>query len=101
MKVIQSCDSRKCRNKYRNLLTKNCDVITTLHEYDKINEYEEVYVGHTSIWRFSHHPWWNGNVCFMDTGAGWGGKLSIMDINTKKFWQSDVVAQLYPDELGR
>ena len=71
------------------------------HSYDKIKECKEVYVGHTSIYRYSHSPLWHGNVCFMDTGGGWEGKLSIMDVDTKEFWQSDVVAQLYPNELGR
>lgn len=71
------------------------------HEYERVDEYKEVYVGHTSIWKFSHFPLWNGNVCFMDTGGGWEGKLSIMDIDSKKFWQSDLVSQLYPRELGR
>ena len=26
----------------------------------------------------------------MDTGAGWKGKLSIMDIKTEEFWQSQI-----------
>jgi len=33
----------------------------------------------------------------MDTGAGWSGKLTIMDIDTNEFWQSDVVKDLYPE----
>lgn len=63
--------------------------------------YNEVFVGHTSIWRFSHFPLKQGNVWFMDTGGGWEGKLTIMDVDTKKFWQSDLVIQLYPDQRGR
>lgn len=65
------------------------------------NEWEEVYVGHTSIWRFSHNPMNYNNVWFMDTGGGWEGKVSIMNIETKKVWQSDKVLELYPECKGR
>jgi len=63
--------------------------------------YDEVYVGHTSIWRHSETPINVGKVWYMDTGGGWEGKLSIMDINTKEVFQSDVVADLYPESAGR
>ena len=36
----------------------------------------------------------------IDTGAGWEGRLTIMDIETKQFWQSDLVTDLYPG-MGR
>lgn len=68
---------------------------------DKITKWKEVYIGHTSTWNSSEVP---HNVCEvwnMDQGAGWSGKLSIMDIDTKEFWQSDVVSTLYPNEIGR
>ena len=35
----------------------------------------------------------------MDTGAGWHGLLSAMDIDTKEIWQSDIVKRIYPDEF--
>lgn len=41
------------------------------------------------------------NVWNLDTGGGWGGKLSIMDIDTKEYWQSDFVKDLYPDHKER
>jgi serine/threonine protein phosphatase 1 len=31
----------------------------------------------------------------MDTGAGWEGKLSLMNITTKEVFQSDPVCELY------
>jgi serine/threonine protein phosphatase 1 len=37
----------------------------------------------------------------MDTGAGWDGCLSIMDINSKEFFTSDPVPSLYPEDSGR
>ena len=41
------------------------------------------------------------NVWNLDTGAGFYGKLTILDIETKEFWQSDVVKAIYPLEQGR
>jgi serine/threonine protein phosphatase 1 len=41
------------------------------------------------------------NVWNIDTGAAFTGKLTIMDIDTKNFWQSDPVRNLYPNEAGR
>jgi serine/threonine protein phosphatase 1 len=35
------------------------------------------------------------------TGAVFTGKLSVIDIDIKQLWQSDVVQQLYPKERGR
>ncbi len=36
-----------------------------------------------------------------DTGAAFKGPLSIMDIDTKAFWQSDPLHTFYPGERGR
>jgi serine/threonine protein phosphatase 1 len=63
--------------------------------------YSEVYVGHTSIYRDSEIPANYANVWFLDTGGGWEGVLSIMNIDTKEVWQSDEVADLYPETRGR
>jgi serine/threonine protein phosphatase 1 len=40
------------------------------------------------------------NLIDLDTGAGWNGKLIIMDINSKQYWQSDSVLDLYPDQIN-
>lgn len=29
------------------------------------------------------------------------GKLTIMDLDTQEYWQSDLVKELYPNEKGR
>lgn len=63
--------------------------------------YSEVYVGHTTIWDHSHKPICYGNIWFMDTGGGWEGKLSLMNIDTKEVFQSDMVEELYPGVHGR
>jgi serine/threonine protein phosphatase 1 len=44
-------------------------------------------------------PMYMGGVWNLDTGSGWSGKLTIMDIDTKEYWQSDNVEDLYPDDL--
>ena len=41
------------------------------------------------------------NIWNLDTGAGFRGKLTIMDINTKEYWQSDNVNEIYVNERGR
>ena len=41
------------------------------------------------------------NVWNLDTGGGWSGKLTIMDIDSMEFWQSDFLPTLYPNETGR
>jgi len=60
-----------------------------------IEPYTEAFVGHTSTWNISHYPFCRNNVWFMDQGGGFEGKLTIMNVETKKFWQSDVVQNLY------
>ena len=37
----------------------------------------------------------------MDTGAGWDGTLSMMNVDNKELFQSDPVEDLYPKEPGR
>jgi serine/threonine protein phosphatase 1 len=41
------------------------------------------------------------NVWNVDTGAAFTGRLSALNIDTKKYFQSDVVRTLYPQEKGR
>lgn len=65
------------------------------------SEYKNVFVGHTTVWRTAKHPVTIGNVCFMDTGGGWEGVLSMLDVDTGELFQSDLVANLYPDTRPR
>ena len=64
-----------------------------------LTNFEEVYIGHTPI--ASPVPVRGGGVWLMDTGAGWSGVLSIMDIDSKAVFTSDPVPQLYPGVKGR
>lgn len=64
--------------------------------------YHEIFIGHTPTLDIGiKHPANKANVWNMDTGAAFTGSLSIMDIDTKEFWQSDPLPSLYPDEKGR
>jgi serine/threonine protein phosphatase 1 len=60
--------------------------------------FEEVYIGHTPV---SPPPVHACEIWLMDTGAGWSGVLSMLDIETKELFQSDPVPQLYPGIEGR
>ena len=67
-----------------------------------IDNFEEIYIGHTATTQWDQtFPMKSGGVTNMDTGAGYMGKLSFMDINTYQVWQSDPVQELYFDEKGR
>ncbi|WP_350286568.1 metallophosphoesterase family protein [uncultured Croceitalea sp.] len=68
----------------------------------RLTHYKEVFIGHTPISKIGHAVPENGaNVWNVDTGAAFKGPLTIMDVKTKEFWQSDPVQSLYPDEKGR
>jgi serine/threonine protein phosphatase 1 len=69
----------------------------------KFSNYEEIFVGHTPVQNLSKTtlPQRFCNVWDLDTGAGWGGPLTIMDIDTKKYWQSEPTSKLYEGVKGR
>lgn len=69
----------------------------------KITVYDEVYVGHTPTLNFgTFEPIHACEVFLIDTGAGWpGGVLTIMDCETKQYFQSDPVDSLYPGFSSR
>jgi serine/threonine protein phosphatase 1 len=68
-----------------------------------ISRYKDIFIGHTTTELYKTleplHAW---NVWDLDTGAGWSGKLTIMNVKTKKYWQSDLSSDLYggtPDQI--
>lgn len=64
--------------------------------------YNEVYIGHTPVSRIgSTTPVQMACIWNMDTGAAFRGPLTIMDVDTKEFWQSEPLDILYPTEKGR
>ncbi|WP_438712067.1 metallophosphoesterase [Aquimarina muelleri] len=69
---------------------------------NRLKLYSEIYIGHTPTLHYdSDIPMQGINVWNIDTGAAFTGKLSIIDIDTKQFWQSDPLPSLYATERGR
>ncbi|MCD6200285.1 MAG: serine/threonine protein phosphatase [Bacteroidales bacterium] len=63
-------------------------------DIEKVTSFEEVFVGHTPTINYGFNiPVFLKGVWLMDTGAGWWGRLSIMDIDTGEYWQSDPVSE--------
>ena len=68
----------------------------------RLAHYEEIYIGHTPTINFnSTEPMHAINVWNVDTGAAFFGKLSAIDIDTKRVTQTEALMELYPDEKGR
>ncbi len=68
----------------------------------RLTHYNEIFIGHTPLSKIGTAIPANGaNVWNVDTGAAFKGPLTLMDVETKEFWQSDPVHKLYQGELGR
>lgn len=99
---------------------------TMFESVERVEDFKEAYIGHTTTthwYRIDDNPGYygwdidafeydkdcsvpiitgdSGHVIRVDTGAGWEGKLTLMDIDTKEFWQSDFCHDLYPEASGR
>lgn len=57
----------------------------------EIKQFKEIYIGHSTTQYYENRttPVNYHNLWMMDTGAGWTGRLSIMDVDTKEVWSSD------------
>ncbi len=68
----------------------------------RLKLFSEIFIGHTPTHRFGQHtPMQAQNVINVDTAAAFRGPLTLMDVDTKEFWQSTPVHELYPNENGR
>jgi len=68
----------------------------------RLTLYKEIYIGHTPVSRLGKTiPVQMANVWNVDTSAAFLGPLTIMDVTTKEFWQSEPLPNLYPNEKGR
>ncbi|HEX9151119.1 MAG TPA: metallophosphoesterase family protein [Flavobacterium sp.] len=64
--------------------------------------YNEIYIGHTPVSRIGKTiPVQMACVWNLDTGAAFQGPLTIMDVDSKEYWQSEPLMTLYPNEKGR
>lgn len=69
-----------------------------------INEspFTEIYIGHTATTRWDiDRPMKAFHITNLDTGARHMGKLTIMDIDSKEYWQSSPLPALYGEEVLR
>jgi serine/threonine protein phosphatase 1 len=68
----------------------------------RLLQYSEIFIGHTPVTKLGKFiPLLMGNVWNVDTGAAFRGPLTIMDVDTKQYWQSDPLPDIYPGERGR
>lgn len=68
----------------------------------RLTLYKEIYIGHTPTSRIGQTvPIHKASVWNVDTGAAFKGPLTILDVDTKEFWQSEPLPHLYPNEKGR
>ena len=68
----------------------------------RLQHYSEIYIGHTPTTNFGETTPMNAfNVWNIDTGAAFKGKITGINIDTKRYFQSDNLPNLYPNEKGR
>lgn len=73
-----------------------------VHYPRRLKLYKEIYIGHTPVTQIGKTtPTVMANIWNLDTGAAFTGPLTALDIDTKEFWQSEPLPQLYPTEKGR
>ena len=69
---------------------------------NRLKIYAEIFIGHTPVTKINESvPVNRASVWNIDTGAAFKGKLTIMNVDTKEFWQSEPLPNLYPNEKGR
>jgi serine/threonine protein phosphatase 1 len=62
--------------------------------------FSEIYIGHTPTTKWgTDKPLRALNILNVDTGAGHSGRLTMMDIDTKKYWQYDPLPELYAENF--
>ena len=74
----------------------------SLHYPKRLILYNEIYIGHTPVTKIDETvPIQKACLWNIDTGAAFKGPLTILDIETKEFWQSEPLNVLYFNEKGR
>jgi len=70
---------------------------------EKLTTFKEIYIGHSSTQGLAKttFPIKYCEIRNLDTGAGWSGKLTIMNVKTNEFFQSDLSDTLYPKKIEK
>jgi calcineurin-like phosphoesterase family protein len=72
------------------------------HTFKIKEDLNKIFIGHTATVSWgTDKPIKAANIWNLDTGAGWKGKLTIMNVDTEEYFQSDEVTELYKNEKGR
>jgi serine/threonine protein phosphatase 1 len=105
--VNAGADAKECH--WDRSLLKNAAAVEIfakkgMHDYNKkvkkaLDQFNKVFIGHTAT--SSHLPEKFYNLWNIDSGCGWSGKLTVMDVDTEEYWQSEFSKEHYPDEKGR
>lgn len=83
-------------NAYRHKLLMAGD--EKLRSFAPVPDFSEVFLGHTPTINWGTDEPLNAfNIWNLDTGAGHSGRLTIMDADTKAYWQSDPLPSLYAE----
>lgn len=89
------------------------------YEFKIHQKFKDIFIGHTTTMMYALdevktesgliipgkspivEPMRAFNIWNCDTGAGFDGKATIMNVDTKEYFQSDWIKDLYPFEQGR
>ena len=67
-----------------------------------VDDFSEIFIGHTPTINWgTDQPMKAANIWNIDTGAAYTGRLTVMDVDTKEYWQSELLIKLYDGERGR
>jgi len=66
-------------------------------ENHKNPDYDKVFIGHTQD--NSYPKCKKGIIWNIDSGAGYDGYVTVMDIDTLQYWKSEAALEYYPDFL--
>jgi serine/threonine protein phosphatase 1 len=55
-----------------------------------VTKFNNIFIGHTNTMKWGiDKPLQAANIYNLDTGGSKGGKLTVMDVDSKHFWQSE------------
>lgn len=70
-----------------------------------LDNFNKIFIGHTKVHDNKNKdakPIFAGNLVWnLDTGAGYSGRLTMMNVETEEYFQSDFIPTLYPNDKAR
>jgi serine/threonine protein phosphatase 1 len=66
------------------------DLNSEIESFEIVTKFKNIFLGHTNTMKWGiDKPLKAANIYNLDTGGSKGGKLTIMDVESKEFWQSE------------